>query len=42
MSTPILALVTYLLIDFGSIISAIVANFVGGLIFYKIDKKIFK
>ena len=43
LSTPILALVTYFLIDeVGSIVSAIIANLVGGLIFYKIDKLIFK
>lgn len=42
LSTPILAVVTYYLIDYGAIISAIIANLIGGLIFYKIDKRIFK
>ena len=42
LSTPILAAVTYYLIDYGTIISAIIANLIGGLIFYKIDKRIFK
>lgn len=42
-STPILAVITSLLVDkVGSIWTAIIANFIGGLIFYKIDKKIFK
>lgn len=42
MSTPILALVTYYLADFGTLIASVVANLVGGLIFYKVDKLIFK
>jgi len=42
-STPILSLVTWLMIDnYGSIMSAIIANLIGGLIFYQIDKKIFR
>ena len=43
LSTPLLAGITYLTIDkCGSIVSAIIANLVGGAIFYKIDKFIFK
>ena len=41
-STPIIALVTYLLIDhIGTIGTVIIANLIGGLIFYKVDKYIF-
>lgn len=41
-STPILSVVTYFLVtNYGALIAAIVANFIGGLIFYKIDKLIF-
>jgi hypothetical protein len=43
LSTPILAVITYFLAGtYGSVISAIVANLLGGLIFYKIDKIIFE
>ena len=42
LSTPILAIFTYWLIDYGTIVSAIVANLIGGIIFYHIDKRIFK
>lgn len=43
MSTPILAVITYhMAAEYGSTISAIVANLVGGLLFYHIDKRIFK
>lgn len=43
MSTPILAIVVYYLNNkFGSIITTIIANFIGGLIFYNVDKRIFK
>ena len=42
-STPILSFVTYEMVErYGSLTSAIVANLIGGLIFYKIDKLIFK
>lgn len=41
LSTPILALFVWWLKDYGSIISSIIANFAGALIFYLIDKKIF-
>lgn len=43
LSTPILAIVVYFLNDkLGSIITTAIANIIGGLIFYNIDKKIFK
>ena len=41
MSTPILAGVVWFLSDYNEIVSAVVANLIGGLIFYKIDKIIF-
>ena len=41
MSTPILAGVVWYLSDYDEIVSAVVANLIGGLIFYKIDKLIF-
>ena len=41
MSTPILAGVVWYLSDYNEIVSAVVANLIGGLIFYKIDKLIF-
>lgn len=42
-STPILSLVIYLTIDkWGNLASTILANLIGGLMFYKIDKIIFK
>ena len=41
LSTPVLALCLYIL-PFKTIISTILANFIGGCIFYWIDKKIFK
>ena len=42
-STPILSLVIYLTIDkWGNLASTILANLIGGLIFYKVDKLIFK
>lgn len=41
MSTPILAGVVWFLSDYNQIVSAVVANLIGGLIFYKIDKLIF-
>lgn len=41
MSTPILALVLYLL-NFNEIIETIIANLIGGLIFYWVDKWIFR
>lgn len=41
LSTPILALVLYLL-DFNEIIETIIANLIGGLIFFWVDRMIFK
>lgn len=41
MSTPILAVVTYWLSGYGTILSSIAANLIGGMLFYKIDEKIF-
>ena len=40
LSTPILALVLYLL-NMNQLIETIIANLIGGIIFYWIDKKIF-
>lgn len=40
-STPILALVLYLL-NTNEVLETIIANFIGGIIFYFVDKKIFK
>jgi uncharacterized membrane-anchored protein len=43
LSTPILAIVVYFLVDkIGSLNSTIIANLVGGLVFYQIDKFIFR
>lgn len=41
LSTPILALVLYLF-NFNEIIETILANFIGGLIFFWVDMLIFK
>ena len=41
LSTPILALVLYLL-NYNQIIETIIANLIGGIIFFWIDKLIFK
>ena len=41
-STIILAPCIALLANYGAIISAVVGNFIGGCIFYLVDKKIFK
>ena len=42
LSTPILSAVIYFTIDlWGNIASTILANLIGGLMFYKIDKLIF-
>ncbi|MGI6589475.1 MAG: hypothetical protein ACOX1V_02320 [Candidatus Iainarchaeum sp.] len=42
LSTPILALVLYLLSNFDILSATIIANFIGGLIFYWVDKYIFR
>lgn len=42
LSTPILALIVYFCVNkIGSLCSTIIANFIGGLIFYQVDKWIF-
>lgn len=40
-STPILALCLQLL-NFNTLVNTIIANLIGGVIFYFVDKKIFK
>lgn len=43
LSSPILGLVLYLMMDIKStIIKVVIANLIGGLIFYNVDKLIFK
>ena len=42
LSSPILFAVLYILKDYHNIISTIVANLIGGLIFFWVDKFIFK
>ena len=43
LSTPILAIVLHFLHEkYGNLPSTIIANLIGGLVFYKIDKHIFK
>jgi len=42
LSTPILAGVLYLLSGMNEILVTVIANFIGGLIFFWIDKMIFK
>jgi len=41
LSTPILALVLYLL-HTSEIVETIIANLVGGVIFFQVDKRIFR
>lgn len=41
LSTPILALILYIL-NTNEIVETIIANLIGGIIFYWVDKKIFK
>ena len=40
LSTPILALVIYYLNNYNIIIATVIANLIGGLLFYKVDEKI--
>lgn len=40
-SSPILALCLYYL-DFGIVLNTIIANLIGGIIFYWVDRKIFR
>lgn len=42
LSTPILAVCLYFLAGLGELWATIVANLIGGLIFFWVDKKIFK
>lgn len=42
LSTPILAGVLWLLKDYNNLVVTIIANFIGGLIFFWVDKYIFK
>ncbi len=42
LSTPILAVVIAIFISYGVTIATVIANFVGGCIFFWIDKMIFK
>jgi hypothetical protein len=41
LSTPILAAVLYLLADLGALMATIIANLIGGLIFFWVDRLIF-
>lgn len=41
MSTPILALILWIMSDWSPIVSTIVANLIGGIIFFWIDRMIF-
>lgn len=41
LSTPILAIVLYIL-NLNEILETIIANLIGGMIFYWVDKKIFR
>lgn len=40
LSTPILALCCFWLSSFGVVVSTIIANLIGGMIFFWVDKKI--
>jgi len=42
LSTPILALCLHFLADLNEVAATIIANLIGGLIFFWVDKKIFK
>lgn len=42
LSTPILALCTFWLAGLGNVWAAIIANLIGGLIFFWVDRLIFK
>lgn len=41
LSTPILAITLHFLINLGELWATIIANLIGGIIFYWVDKKIF-
>lgn len=42
LSSPVLALCLWILKDCDTIVATIIANFIGGCLFYFVDKKIFK
>lgn len=42
LSTPILALCMYLMGGWNTVVATIVANLIGGVIFYFVDKQIFR
>lgn len=42
LSTPILALILLVMADFNTFTATVVANLVGGAIFFWVDKSIFK
>lgn len=42
LSTPILAIALSLLAGFGTIPATIIANLIGGAVFYFVDRRIFK
>lgn len=42
LSTPILAVILKLLADIPTLWATIIANFIGGLVFFWINRKIFK
>lgn len=42
LSTPILAVCLHFLAGLGELWATIIANFIGGCIFFAVDKKIFK
>ena len=41
LSTPILAVVLWWLADVNAIVASIVANLIGGLVFFWVDRRIF-
>lgn len=41
LSTPILAIVLWWLSDMNAIVASIVANLIGGLVFFWVDRRIF-
>ena len=42
LSTPILAVVLWMLRDYGNLVATITANLIGGLLFFWVDRFIFK
>ena len=41
LSTPILAIVLWWLSDMNAIVASVVANLIGGLVFFWVDRRIF-